>query len=195
MMRIDRVLLALVAAAALALAGTAGDSTRTRNGWLGVYTDNLSEPMLVALGIDHGVLVTEVTPESPAAKAGLEVGDVIMSLDGQKTGDGSDLRWAVRGRPEKNVELAIRRRGKDQKLTATLGIREQAEHTFNFEWPAMPREALREARRALRDLGPDLKKGLGQYDGTLDSLRKGIDELRRELENLRVEVQKKAKGN
>jgi hypothetical protein len=101
----------------------------------------------------------------------------------------------VRGRPDKNVEVAIRRRGKERTLAVTFGVRDQAEHTFNFEWPAMPREALREARRALRDLGPDLKKGLGQYDGTLDSLRKGIDELRRELENLRVEVQKKAKGN
>jgi membrane-associated protease RseP (regulator of RpoE activity) len=151
--------------------------------------------MLVALSIDHGVLVTDVTAESPAAKAGLIVGDVILSLDGQKTSDGSDLRLAVRGRPEKKVDLAIRRRGKDQKLTATLETREQAEHTFNFEWPAMPEEAMRETRRALRDLGPDLKKGLEQYDGTLDSLREEMHELRRELENLRVEVQQKAKGN
>jgi hypothetical protein len=194
-MRTNRVLLALVAAAAFAVAGTIGDSTGAGNGWLGVQTDNLSEPMLVALSIDHGVLVTDVTAESPAAKAGLEVGDVIVSLDGLKTGDGSDLRWAVRARPEKKVELAIRRKGKDQKLTATLSTREQAEHTFNFDWPAMPKEALREARRALRDLGPDLKKGLEQYDVTLDSLRKQLGELRRELENLRVEVQKKDKGN
>jgi membrane-associated protease RseP (regulator of RpoE activity) len=195
MKRTDRVLLALVAVAALAVAGTADDSTRTRNGWLGVYSDDLSEPMLVALNIDRGVLVTDVAAESPAAKAGLEVGDVIMSLDGQKVGNGSDLRWAVRGRPDKNVEVAIRRRGKEQTLAVTLGVRDQAEHTFNFEWPAIPREALREARRALRDLGPDLKKGLGQYDGTLDSLRKETHELKAELENLRVEVQKKAKGN
>jgi serine protease Do len=185
----------LVAAAALAVAGTADDSTRTRNGWLGVYSDDLSEPMLVALNIDHGVLVTDVAAESPAAKAGLAVGDVIVSLDGQKVGNGSDLRWAVRGRPDKNVEVAIRRRGKERTLAVTFGVRDQAEHTFNFEWPAIPREALREARRALRDLGPDLKKGLGQYDGMLDSLRKQMDELKRELENLRVEVQKKAKGN
>jgi membrane-associated protease RseP (regulator of RpoE activity) len=195
MTRSERTLLALVAAAALAVAGTAGDSTKIENGWLGVLTDNLSEPMLVALSIDHGVLVTDVTAESPAAKAGLIVGDVILSLDGQKTSDGSDLRLAVRGRPEKKVDLAIRRRGKDQKLTATLETREQAEHTFNFEWPAMPKEAMRETRRALRDLGPDLKKGLEQYDGTLDSLREEMHELRRELENLRVEVQQKAKGN
>jgi membrane-associated protease RseP (regulator of RpoE activity) len=195
MMKIDRVLLVLVAVAALAVAGTADDSTGAGNGWLGVYTDNLSEPMLVALGVDHGVLVADVAAESPAAKAGLAVGDVILSLDGQKTDDGADLRWAVRGRPGRNVDVAIRRKGKDQTLAVVLGVRDQAEHTFSFEWPALPKEALREARRALRDLGPDLKKGLGQYDGALDSLRKEMDELRRELENLRVEVQKKAKGN
>ena len=195
MIRTRRVLLVLVAAAALASAAVADDSALTMNGWLGVYPDNLSEPMLVALGIDHGVLVTEVAPESPGAKAGLAVGDVIMSLDGQKIGDGSDLRWAVRERPGKKVDVAIRRKGKDRVLTVTLGTRDLAEHTTNFEWPAIPKEAMREARRALNDLGPDLKKGLGQYDGTLDSLRKQIDDLRRELENLRVEVQKKAKGN
>ncbi len=195
MMRIERVLLVVVAAATTVLAAANVDTTRTGNGWLGVYTDNLSEPMLVALGIDHGVLVTEVTAETPGAKAGLAVGDVILSLDGQKTDDGSDLRWAVRERPGQKVDVYIRRRGKDQTLAVTLGTRDQAEHTFNFEWPAIPKEALREARRALRDLGPDLKKGLGQYDGTLDSLRKEMDELKRELENLRVEVQKKAKGN
>ena len=193
MIRADRVLLVLVAAAALAAAGTADDSAKTRDGWLGVYSDDLSQPMLVALGIDHGVLVTEVAAESPGAKAGLAVGDVILSLDGQKTGDGSDLRWAVRERPDKTVDVAIRRRGKDQTLAVTLGTRDEAEHTFNFEWPAIPKEALREARRALRDLGPDLKKGLGQYDGTLDSLRKEMDELKLELENLRAEVQRKAK--
>jgi len=183
----------LVAAAALAVAGTAGDSAKTASGWLGVLTDNLSEPMLTALNIDHGVLVTDVTAESPAAKAGLQAGDVIVSLDGQKTGDVSDLRLAVRARPDKKVVIAIRRRGKDKKLTATLETRELGEHTLNFQWPAMPEQAVREARRALSNLGPDIKKGLERYDGTLDSLREQVMELRRELDSLRVEVQKRAK--
>ncbi len=194
MKRTDRVLLVLAAVAALAVAGPADDSTKTANGWLGVYSDDLSKPMLVALGIDHGVLVTRVAEESPAAKAGLELGDIIVSLDGEETGDGSDLRRAVRGRPEKKVVLAVRRRGKNRKLTATLATRELSESTFNFQWPDVPEEALREVRRVLVDVGPELKKAQGKYDGTLDSLRKDMAELRKELSELRKRLSEKQKS-
>jgi len=172
----------------------AGDSTETKRGWLGVYTDELSKPMLVALDVDHGVLVTEIAEESPAAKAGIEVGDVITTLDGQATTDGSALRWAVRDRPEKKVDITVRRRGKSRKLQATLATRELAEQTFSFQWPAMSQEALQEAKRALREAGPKLKRELEHSDLTLDSLRKQMAELRNELNDLRKKLTEKQKS-
>jgi hypothetical protein len=172
----------------------AGDSAEAKRGWLGVHTDDLTQPMLVALSLDHGVLITDVAGESPAAKAGVEVGDVIVSLDGQSISDGSALRWAVRDRPEQKVELLVRSKGKDKKLAATLGTRDKVEQTFSFEWPAIPREALREARRALRDVGPDLKRELDHSDETLDSLRKQMGELRNELDELRRKLTQKQKS-
>ena len=211
MVGIVRVLAVLAPVLALA---AAGDSTEARRGWLGVYTDELTKPMLVALDIDHGVLVTDVAGESPAAKAGIAAGDIIMSLDGQTASDGSALRWAVRDRPEKKVDVTVRRRGKNRKLQATLGSREQAERAFSFEWPAMPKEALREAKRALREVGPSLKRGealreaeralseagpalqlkLERSDLTLDSLRKQMGELRDEMNELRKKLTEKQKG-
>jgi membrane-associated protease RseP (regulator of RpoE activity) len=182
------------ASAAPAGQGAAGDSSEARRGWLGVYTDELSKPMLVALDIDHGVLVTEVAEESPAAKSGLEAGDVIMSLDGEATSDGSALRWAVRDRPDKAVAVKVRRRGKEKTLQVTLGIREGAEQTYSFQWPEMPREALRAAERALRDAGPALKLKLEHSDNTLDSLRQDMAELRRELNELRQRLAEKQKS-
>jgi membrane-associated protease RseP (regulator of RpoE activity) len=176
------------------LAFAAGDSTEARRGWLGVYTDELSKPMLVALDIDHGVLVTDVAEESPAAKSGLEAGDVIMSLDGEATNDGSALRWVVRDRPDKAVVVKVRRRGKEKKLQVTLGVREGAEQTFSFQWPEMPREALRSAERALREAGPALKLKLEHSDVTLDSLRKDMAELRKELNELRKRLSEKQKS-
>jgi hypothetical protein len=172
----------------------ASDSTEAKRGWLGVYTDDLTKPMLVALDIDHGVLVTDVAEESPAAKAGIEVGDVISSLDGQSTNDGSALRWAVRDRPEEKVVVRVHRRGKDKKLDVTLGAREGAEQTFNFEWPALPREALREAERALQEAGPSLKRELEHSDLTLDSLREQMQELRNELNEVRKKLTEKQKS-
>jgi len=183
----------MLMAPVLALAA-AGDSAVSKRGWLGVYTDDLSQPMLVALDIDHGVLITGVADETPAAKAGIEVGDVILSLAGEKISDGSALRWAVRDRPEQKVGITVRRRGKEKKLEVTLGTRELAEQTLDFEWPAIPSEALREAKRALREAGPVLKMKLEHSDLTLDSLRKQMTELRNELDELRKKLTEKQKG-
>ena len=190
------VLASILALASAAPAGqnAANDSTEVKRGWLGVYTDELTKPMLVALDIDHGVLVTDVAEESPAAKGRIEVGDVVTSLDGQTMNDGSALRWAVRDRPGQKVAVSVRRRGKDKKLDVTLGTREGAEQTFSFEWPAMPQEALREAKRALREAGPSLKRELSQSNLGLDSLRKEMQELRNELNELRKKLTEKKKS-
>ena len=199
-MRIVRLLAVLVPVLALASAAHVGqsaataDSTQVKLGWLGVHTDDLTQPLLVALDINHGVLITEIAEESPAAKFGIEVGDVITTLDGQAISDGSALRWAVSDRPEQKVELAVRRRGKDKMLHATLGTREEAEPTFNLEWPAIPREALHEASRALQEAGPNLRQELEHSDVTLDSLRRQMEELRNELNELRKKLTEKQKG-
>ena len=198
-MKVVHFLAVLVPVLALASAApvgqnAAGDSTEVKRGWLGVYTDELTKPMLVALDVDHGVLVTDVAEESPAATAGVEVGDVITSLAGQATSDGSALRWVVRDRPGQKVAVSVRRRGKDKKLEVTLGIREEAEQTFSFEWPAIPREAMREVGRALQEAGPSLKRELEHSDLSLDSLRDQMQELRNELNELRKKLSEKPKG-
>ena len=189
-MKIVRILAVLAPMLALA----ASDSIAAKRGWLGVYTEDLSKPMLVALDIDHGVLVTDVAEESPAAKAGMEAGDVITSLDGDTMTDGSALRWAVRDRPDKKVVVKFLRRGKEKKLDVTLGVREEAEQTFNFEWPAMPREALLKTERALKEIGPGLKLELERSDLSLDSLRKELQQMKKELGELRRKVTDKQKG-
>jgi membrane-associated protease RseP (regulator of RpoE activity) len=190
-MKIARILMVMVPMLAL---GAAGDSTAARRGWLGVYTDDLTKPMLVALDIDHGVLVTDVADESPAAKAGIEAGDVILSLDGESIADASALRWAVRDRPEQKVGIKFRRRGKDRKLEVKLEARELVEQALDFEWPAIPSEALREAKRALREAGPALKLKLEHSDLTLDSLREQLAELRNELNELRKKLTESQKN-
>ncbi|HTW90487.1 MAG TPA: PDZ domain-containing protein [bacterium] len=186
---------------------TTGDSSAVKRGWLGVYTDELSKPMLAALDVDHGVLVTEVADGSPAAKAGVEVGDVITSLDGAAASDGSALRWAVRDRPGQRVTLKVRRRGREKALDVTLATREEAVGTFDFEWPALPGEALREVGRALQEAGPTLKRELDggeaipglrreleQSGLTVDSLRGQMQELRNELNELRDRLGQKQKS-
>jgi membrane-associated protease RseP (regulator of RpoE activity) len=184
----------ILAVLAPMLAFAASDSTAARRGWLGVYTDDLSKPMLIALDADHGVLVTDVADQSPAQKSGIEVGDVITSLDGDAMTDGSALRWAVRDRPDEKVVVNVLRRGKQKKLNVTLGVREGSEQAFNFEWPAMPREAVREAVRALKEAGPNLKLELDRSDLSLDSLRDEMQQLKKELNDLRKKLSETQKS-
>ncbi|MBN1511981.1 MAG: PDZ domain-containing protein [Phycisphaerae bacterium] len=186
-------MLALAAAAPVGQSAVA-DTAEVKRGWLGVYTDDLSKPMLVALDIDRGVLVTEVADESPAAKAGLESGDVITFLDGEPTSDGSALRWAVRDRPNKTVVVRLRRRGKEKKMQVTLAAREVSEQIYSFQWPELPREALRATAQVLREAGPKLKMELERSDLTLDSLREEMLQLKRELGELRQKLTEKQKS-
>jgi predicted metalloprotease with PDZ domain len=70
---------------------------------------------------DRGVLVAHVEPGTPAATAGLHVGDVIVEVRGQKIDDASDVLAALadQGTGQK-VEVAIVRDGKPRTLDATL---------------------------------------------------------------------------
>jgi len=65
--------------------------------WLGVvlYTVDEFAVMRYNLAADEGVLITQVGPGSPAAKAGLEAGDVIVSLDGEEIASAEDLIRAI----------------------------------------------------------------------------------------------------
>ena len=72
-------------------------------------------------GDDVGVVVAEVLPGSPAAEAGLEAGDVIISLGGEPMYDITELSAAIKlRRPGETIELTIRRGGDLFVATAVL---------------------------------------------------------------------------
>ena len=82
----------------------------------------------------RGVLVEEVVPASPAAQAGLEAGDVILSVGGRRTTSGPDLARALAGRvPGERVDVRVLRTEiedgvpveRERTLTVALGEREK----------------------------------------------------------------------
>ncbi|OYD14599.1 hypothetical protein CH330_08135 [candidate division WOR-3 bacterium JGI_Cruoil_03_51_56] len=169
----------------------AGQKTETvKRGWLGVFSNNLSQPMLIALNIDNGVLVSEVIDSSPADQAGLASGDVILELDGEQITDGSDLRYVVRKRPGKKINMLIRRRGKPKRMHVTLGAREPGGWWQEGRWPQISGETYRAAQKAFRRIGSKVEK----YVMPLDSLRKELDELKQELNELKQKVREGTKG-
>lgn len=93
-------------------------------GFLGVYSQTIDVDLKEAfdLEIDHGVIIKEVTPDSPAERAGIKQGDVILSYDGEKLLDSDDLFDLVRSdKPGDDVELVILRKGSQHNFTVELG--------------------------------------------------------------------------
>jgi S1-C subfamily serine protease len=85
--------------------------------FLGVHTQPLTPEARNKLGVtsEQGAMVTEVMPTSPAAKAGLQRGDVITSVEGKEIADPLQLRNAITQKhPGEEVMLKVLR-GKDQK--------------------------------------------------------------------------------
>ena len=75
---------------------------------------------------NQGVVIREVTPDSPAAKAGLKNGDEVLKLNGQTTRDVGDFIDSVSShRAGAKISVTIRRDGKEQTINATLGERPQ----------------------------------------------------------------------
>jgi serine protease Do len=68
-----------------------------------------------------GGVVTQVEPDSPGAKAGLEIGDVITEIDGQKVSDAGELQVLVgQKQPGSKIMLKVLRDGKSMTIPVTL---------------------------------------------------------------------------
>ncbi|HTW59780.1 MAG TPA: Do family serine endopeptidase [Terriglobales bacterium] len=68
-----------------------------------------------------GAVVTQVEPDSPGQKAGLEIGDVITAIDGNKVTDASELQVVVgQNTPGTKLELTVQRNGKTETIPVTL---------------------------------------------------------------------------
>ncbi len=100
------------------------ENGRVRRGYLGVSISDLTADMAEAFGLENtdGALVEVVQERTPASRAGLERGDVILKVDGQTVESVADLRLKVAAmRPGTGVALAIQRGGEEMDLLVTLG--------------------------------------------------------------------------
>jgi len=160
-------------------------------GRLGVQVQDVSGDLADALSLegDRGALVTEVLDDTPASRAGVRAGDVILSVDGRAVDDAADLRQEL-GKSEGATRIEVSRRGTRRTLEADLGRGDDSDH--HFEWKSdddgddrararifrMAPEARRELRRELGARGSDDR----------EAMRRELEELRRELRQLREEL-------
>jgi len=93
-------------------------------GWIGVQIQPVTQDIADSLGLKkaEGALVAEPQKDSPAAKAGIEAGDVITAVDGKPIKDARDLAKRIGAMPPKaSVKLAIWHKGSEKTVTLTLG--------------------------------------------------------------------------
>ena len=98
---------------------------RVIRGYFGVQTDILFSNGQGAS--DQGILITSVIPNSPAAKAGLQSGDVILKIDSKEARSPTEMmKFIADVRPNTKVQVEISRLGKTYKIPVVI-----EEYTFN----------------------------------------------------------------
>src|SRR5690349_9679764 len=100
------------------------DKGTVSRGWIGVQIQPVTPDIADSLGLKkaEGALVAEPQANGPAVKAGIESGDVITSVNGEKVKDARELARTIGGlAPGTAVKLNVLHKGQDKIVTLTLG--------------------------------------------------------------------------
>lgn len=97
-------------------------------GWLGVMIQDVDQDLAEAFGLDSkkGALISQVMEDSPAAKAGLQQGDVVLRFNGVAVKNMQAFRRAVALiQPGQTVTAVVKRGDEEKELRITIGSRDQ----------------------------------------------------------------------
>ncbi len=166
---------------------------RTRRGWIGVRIQTVSEEIAESLGLnkERGALVASVTPNGPAEEAGLEAGDIILSINGRKIDEMREVpRIVAETKIDSTAEITYWRGGKENKTTIKIGELEKAEEDglvasgpksestgFKLDLLGIAVKALDDKLRAAYDIPADVDGLLiDTVDLASEAARKGLME-------------------
>jgi len=135
-------------------------------GWLGVQIQSVTPEIAAAVGLEEpkGAIVSQVLPDSPAAKAGLKQGDVILAFGGSAIGEMRDLTRVVAATDiGEKVDVEIWRDRKAQSVPVTIARLDEGDTVATAAPPpARPgHESIEPLGLELAALTPDLRQRLG----------------------------------
>lgn len=180
-----------------------------KGGYLGVQIQDMTDQLRKYFKVkgDGGVLISEVVEESPAEKAGLKAGDVLIKVNDSKVKDTDDLQREIRNKkPESTVKLTLIRKGRKKTLEATL---EKSDSSFSWtgKMPGMKNHKMHQKIMKkygknhdmeffLKDEGDMTKHfNMRRLNSTMDSeIKKELKQLKKELNSLKKEIKKLQKS-
>ena len=168
------------------------------HGYLGAFLTDLTPELRTHFGAsaEAGVMVGKVEAGSPAEAAGLQVGDVITAVDGERVASSGDVRRRIRALDDgETAALEVRRDGKLVNLAATVVQRQVPEvDASRFIWHAgdapgvyeLDTEAMGDAVKRLSDrvASPEFQGKLIRLQGAEGDLNKRLEELEAKLKDL-----------
>jgi serine protease Do len=147
----------------MAVLGQLREFGETRRGWIGVRIQPIDDQIAESLGLGkaRGALIAGLSDGGPAAKAGIQAGDVIVKFDGREVKELRDLpRVVAETQVGKSVEVVVLRKGKEVSLQIVVGRLEEEKK------PDTTRTPVPETRSVV-------KRALGlEYSALNDDLRR-----------------------
>lgn len=140
------------------------DTGHVTRGWIGVSIQELTPELAKSFGLKdtNGVLISSANAGEPADRAGIKAGDIIVSFDGKRITDLSDLpRTVANTSPGKTVEVKLLRDGKEKTVFVKVGAKsdEDAAETVVTENGGEPDRRLGLSAQAIT---PEIAKRLGK---------------------------------
>jgi len=165
--------------------------------YIGVSLIDVSEALAASLGGDeHGVLVNEVEKDSPAEKAGIKPGDLVVAVDGEKVYDAGDVQELIRDHEVDEIaRLDVIRDKKAQSFEVTVDVRDDGFYSggpYILNLPDLPKLDLNAPK--MKGLYRSLDFGSGGFDARefqkeMEELRENLKELQEELGEIKKKMQ------
>lgn len=178
-MNVKRLLLAAIPVmivAGIAVFSTASEAgAKTGSGWLGVYIQDVDSDIRDALDLKtkEGVLVDDVVEDSPAEKAGIRPGDVIVEFNGKDVKNERKLRYMIKAtKPGDEVKVVVYRENDRKALTVEMGKSKSRAYSYAYkfnddrDWHDIVVMKSEKAGMGIRI--DDLNEQLGGYFGVKD---------------------------
>jgi serine protease Do len=149
------------------------DDGQVERGWLGVHIQGIDEDLAQSFGLDEprGALISQVMPDSPAASANFQKGDVILEFDGTRIEQLRDLtRSVAETDPGSDAKALVWRDGKQVRLDVAIGKMPTDDQMAMAEPRGETEQDAPQLGLALAPLTPDAQESLdlsGDLQGVL----------------------------